>query len=229
MKNHLIIGSSSGIGNALGTMLLERGDRVFSTFRSNAAQAVGEAQQLDVLEGTLDLDRIPDVLDGFVYCPGRIDLKPFARMTPDELRKDLELQVIGGVRLLQQVLPRLKASDQASVVFFSTVAVENGFNYHAQVAISKGALEGLTRSLAAEFAPKMRVNAIAPSLTDTPLAAPLLSTDQKRDANAARHPLKRIGSTSDIAEMAAFLLSDKASWITGQIIHVDGGMSSIRG
>lgn len=229
MKNQLIIGSSSGIGNALGSMLLERGDRVFSTFRSNAAQAVGEAQQLDVLEGTLDLDRIPEVLDGFVYCPGRIDLKPFARMTPDDLRKDLELQVIGGVRLLQQVLPRLKASDQASVVFFSTVAVANGFNYHTQVAISKGALEGLTRSLAAEFAPKMRVNAIAPSLTDTPLAAPLLSTDQKRDANAARHPLKRIGATSDIAEMAAFLLSDKASWITGQVIHVDGGMSSIRG
>jgi NAD(P)-dependent dehydrogenase (short-subunit alcohol dehydrogenase family) len=101
--------------------------------------------------------------------------------------------------------------------------------FHTQVAASKGAIEGLTRALAAEYAPAIRVNCIAPSLTDTPLAAFLLNTEQKKEVNALRHPLKRIGNAKDIANMAAFLLSEKASWITGQILHVDGGMSSLKG
>jgi len=125
-------------------------------------------------------------------------------------------------------LPRLKKSENASIVLFSTVAVQTGFNFHSQVAVSKGAIEGLSRSLAAEFAPKIRVNAIAPSLTDTGLASKLLSSEEKKQANAERHPLKKIGTPKDIAEMAVFLLSEKANWITGQILHVDGGMSSIK-
>jgi NAD(P)-dependent dehydrogenase (short-subunit alcohol dehydrogenase family) len=125
-------------------------------------------------------------------------------------------------------LPRLKKAENASIVLFSTLAVQTGLNFHTQVAASKGAIEGLTKSLAAEFAPKIRVNCIAPSLTNTPLAASLVNTDQKMDASAQRHPLKRIGTTADIANMAAFLLSEKASWITGQILHVDGGMSSLK-
>ena len=126
-------------------------------------------------------------------------------------------------------MPRLKNEDGASIVLFSTVAVQQGFNFHSQVAASKGAIEGLTRSLSAELAPNIRVNCVAPSLTDTPLAAKLLSSDEKREANASRHPLNRIGSAQDIASIVEFLLSEKSSWITGQIIHVDGGMSSIKG
>ena len=126
------------------------------------------------------------------------------------------------------MLPRLKKSGNASIVLFSTVAVQSGLPFHTQVAASKGALEGLTKALAAELAPTIRVNCIAPSLTDTPLAASLLNTEQKKEAIALRHPLKRIGTAGDIANMASFLLSPKASWITGQILHVDGGMSSLK-
>ena len=125
-------------------------------------------------------------------------------------------------------MPRLKKSENASIVLFSTVAVQTGLPFHTQVAASKGAVEGLTKALAAELAPTTRVSCIAPSLTDTPLAASLLNTEQKKQANALRHPLKRIGTTKDIANMAAFLLSAKASWITGQILHVDGGMSALK-
>ena len=125
-------------------------------------------------------------------------------------------------------MPKLKKAENPSIVLFSTVAVQTGFPFHAQVSASKGAIEGLTKALAAEFAPKIRVNCIAPSLTDTPLTAPLLNTDQKREANAMRHPLKKYGTAKNIADMAAFLLSEKGSWISGQIFHVDGGMSTLK-
>ena len=183
---------------------------------------------LDVRTEEPDLSFLPEVLDGFVYCPGAIDLKPFNRIKEASIIEDLNLQVMGVVRILQLILPKLKASGQGSVVLFSTVAVQTGFPFHAQVAISKGAIEGLTRSLAAEFAPTIRFNAIAPSLTNTPLAEKLLSSPEKIEANGQRHPLKRIGEAEDIAEAACFLLTDKSSWITGQILHVDGGMSSLK-
>ena len=137
------------------------------------------------------------------------------------------MQTIGAIKVIQKLLQNLKAG-KGSIVLFSTVAVQQGFNFHSQVAVSKGAIEGLTRSLAAEFAPTIRVNCIAPSLTDTPLAGKLLSSDQKRDANAERHPLKRIGTSMDIANAVAYLLSDDSSWVTGQILKIDGGMSSIK-
>ncbi len=230
MKKYLIIGASSGIGKTLAEMLAAEGHEVFATyFKSEINLSVIHFQYLDVTAKEIELDNLPEVLDGVVYCPGSINLLPFHRFKPDDFVKDYQLQVVGAVKVIQAVLPNLKKSKQASIVLFSTVAVQSGYNFHAQVAASKGAIEGLTRSLAAEFAPQIRVNAIAPSLTQTPLAEKLLNTEQKAEANANRHPLKRIGQSEDIAQMATFLLSEKSSWITGQIMHVDGGMSSIKG
>ncbi len=231
MNNYLIVGGSSGIGRQLVNQLAQSGKMVIATFNKNEPPIQNERihfHHLDVLEETLSLDFIPDQLEGLVYCPGSINLRPFERMKPTDFETDYKLQVIGAIKIIQAVLLRLKKSENASIVLFSTIAVQTGLPFHAQVAASKGALEGLTKALAAEYAPKISVNCIAPSLTDTPLAAPLLNTDQKKETNAQRHPLKRIGTTEDIANMSAFLLSEKASWITGQILHVDGGMSSLK-
>jgi NAD(P)-dependent dehydrogenase (short-subunit alcohol dehydrogenase family) len=163
-----------------------------------------------------------------VYCPGSVVLKPFARIKAEDFAADYQLQVIGAVKILQTCMPKMKNAGNASVVLFSTVAVQTGFNFHSLVASSKGAVEGLTRALAAELAPRIRINCIAPSITDTPLASALLSSQEKREANAQRHPLKKIGRPEDLANLAAFLLSEKSSWITGQILHADGGMSSLK-
>jgi NAD(P)-dependent dehydrogenase (short-subunit alcohol dehydrogenase family) len=141
---------------------------------------------------------------------------------------EFQLNALGGFKVMQAVLSKLKKAEGASVVFFSTVAVMQGMPYHTSVAMAKGAVEGMTRSMAAELAPAIRVNAIAPSLTDTPLAQRLLSTDERKEASAQRHPLKRVGKPGDIASMAAFLLSDNASWITGQVIGIDGGMGALK-
>jgi len=157
-----------------------------------------------------------------------VNLKPFARVKPEDFVSDFQLQLVGAVKVIQASLPKLKNANSPSIVLFSTVAVQTGFNFHSLVASSKGAVEGFTRALAAEFAPKIRVNCIAPSITDTPLAGSLLNTDEKKEANAQRHPLKKIGKPEDLANLAAFLLSEKSSWITGQVLHVDGGMSSLR-
>lgn len=229
MNNYLVIGGSSGIGKALVKQLTDKGHMVYATYNKNALEATDQLKvtHFDVLSDVDMIDFLPEILNGFVYCPGSIQLRPFSRIKPESFLNDFELQVGGAIKTLQIALPLLKAAQSASVVFFSTVAVQMGFNFHTQVAASKGAVEGLTRSLAAELAPGIRVNAIAPSLTDTPLAAKLLSSDEKREANAQRHPLKKIGSPENIAQMAAFLLSEKSSWTTGQIIPVDGGKSSI--
>lgn len=229
MKNYLIIGASSGIGKALATALAKEGNNVIGTFNNNQIEDSENIKfhYFNVTEQN-DLDFIPEVLDGLAYCPGSINLKPFKRISSEAFQEDFDLQVLGAIKVIKQALPSLQKSNFASLVLFSTVAVQTGYNFHSQVAVSKGAIEGLTKALAAEFAPKIRVNAIAPSLTDTPLASKLLSSDEKREANAQRHPLKRIGTPDDIAQTAAFLLSEKSSWITGQILHVDGGMSTVK-
>jgi NAD(P)-dependent dehydrogenase (short-subunit alcohol dehydrogenase family) len=231
MAKYLVIGASSGIGNALATQLSESGNQVYATYNKNegvSSNANLSFHPLNVLDENILLDFIPESINGLVYCPGSINLKPFARIKPEDFESDFKLQVVGAIKVIQASLPKLKDAENASIVLFSTVAVQSGLNFHSQVAASKGAIEGLTKALAAEFAPKIRVNCIAPSLTDTPLAASLLNTDQKKEANALRHPLKRIGTPTYIANMAAFLLSDKSGWITGQILHVDGGMGSIK-
>ncbi len=230
MKNYLIVGHSTGIGATLSNKLAQN-QRVFGTYFKNP---VNESNQnvssnlLNVLDENLDLSFLPDSLDGLAYCPGAINLKPFARNKPEDFLADYQLQVLGAIKVIQQVLPKLKNAENPSIVLFSTVAVQMGFNFHSIVAASKGAIEGLTKSLAAEFAPKIRVNCIAPSITQTPLANHLLNTPEKIEANAQRHPLKKIGTTNDIANAAAYLLSDESLWVTGQILHIDGGASSIK-
>jgi 3-oxoacyl-[acyl-carrier protein] reductase len=225
MQKILVIGGSQGISAAI-VELAQADFEIITISRTSLAKACGQHFVCDITNEPLPAIDMP--LSGLVYCPGSINLKPFASLKLDDFRVDLEINTIGAIRCLQHYLPNLKAADSASVVLFSSVAVQTGLAYHATVAASKGAIEGLTRTLAAEWAPAIRVNAIAPSLTDTPLAERLLRDTSRREAAAARHPLKRIGSSTDIAQMAVFLLSDKASWITGQIFAVDGGVSAIK-
>lgn len=220
-KTFLIIGASSGIGLALSNQLKAEGNHVIAASRNGDLK-------FDALADAFDSSNLPERLDGVAYCPGSINLKPFHRLTAQDFSDDFNINVLGAVKVIQAVLPKLKNADQSAIVFFSTVAVAQGMPFHASVAAAKGALEGLTKSLAAELAPKIRVNCIAPSLTDTPLAAKLLSNDDKKKASAERHPLKQIGTAEDIAAVAAFLLTSKAKWISGQIIGIDGGLSTLR-
>lgn len=229
MKNILIVGSSSGIGNTLAKMLSDD-SRVYGTYHTHVMEARQNfsAHYLDVMAETNDFSFLPESLDGLVYCPGTIVLKPFSRTKAADFLDDYKLQVLGAVTCIQACLPQLKRSGNAAIVLFSTVAVKMGFTYHSIVSASKGAMEGLTRALAAELAPSIRVNCIAPSVTNTPLASTLLNTAEKLEASVQRHPLKRIGTAEDIAGMAAYLLKEESKWITGQILPVDGGISSIK-
>ena len=231
MANYLIIGASSGIGRALALKMAEIGHRVYGTYNTHEIQSDNPLisyTHLNVLDDNLSFDYLPDTLAGVIYCPGTINLRPFERIKPVDFAHDYNLQVVGAIKTIQAVVSKLKNTDNAAILLFSTLAVQTGLPFHTQVSASKGAIEGLTKALAAEYAPKIRVNCIAPSLTDTPLAASLLNTDQKKEANALRHPLKRIGTTDDIVHLADFLLSTNASWISGQIMHADGGMSTLR-
>ena len=231
MSNYVIIGASSGIGQQLAGQLADAGHQVYATYFKNKLHSENENihyHYLNVLDEEVKLEFLPESVSGLIYCPGSINLRPFERIKPADFVADYQLQVVGAIKTIQAVLPRLRKQDHSSIVLFSTVAVQTGLSFHSQVSASKGAIEGLTKALAAELAPSIRVNCIAPSLTDTPLAASLLNSEQKREANAQRHPLKRIGTAKDIAELAEFLISEKAGWITGQILHVDGGFSSLK-
>jgi NAD(P)-dependent dehydrogenase (short-subunit alcohol dehydrogenase family) len=213
-RNVVIIGGSHGISQSLVEILKDELN-LFCFSRTSG---------LDVLTDELPSD-LPDVIDGVVYSPGSINLKPFHLLKIQDFEQDFQINALGAVKILQKLYPRLKKSEAASVVLFSTVAVEKGMNFHTSIAMAKGAVEGLTRSLAVEWAPRIRVNAIAPSLVDTPLASKITANAKAIETTIEKHPLKRIGAPSDIAEMAAFLLSQKSSWITGQVLHVDGGLS----
>lgn len=232
-KNILIIGASSGIGHALAQQLQQQGAILFTAGRTQPEGIQATHMTWDVTQTPAAdaLNQLPDTLHGLVYCPGTINLKPFQRLTPDDYRKDLEINVLGAVAAIHASYAAIKKSRSGSIVLFSTVAAKLGMGMHSSVSVAKSAVEGLAKSLAAELAPfNVRVNAIAPSLTDTPLAesAGLLGDDNKREAANKRHPLSRYGNPQDIASMAAYLLTDQASWITGQIIGVDGGMGSLK-
>ncbi|AVR46145.1 oxidoreductase [Christiangramia fulva] len=226
-KNILLIGGSTGIGRELAEILAaENSVIVASRNKENLSDKIRHLK-FDVLEDDIAELDLPDTIDGFVYCPGSIDLKPFKMIKPSHFEQEMNLNFFGMVRCLQGILPKLKKSEQASLIFFSTVAVQTGMPFHTSVAAAKGAIEGFAKSLAAEYAPSFRVNVIAPSLTHTPLAEKILSNEEKIKKMDQRHPLKRIGKPKDIASLAAFLLSEDSSWITGQVLGIDGGLSTL--
>jgi NAD(P)-dependent dehydrogenase (short-subunit alcohol dehydrogenase family) len=233
-KNFLVIGASSGIGAALTQQLSQENYRVFALSRRTpdflplpgVNYFSWDAQQIPTPEL---INQIPDVLHGLIYLPGSIYLKPFHRLTPADFRQEWEINVLGAITHLQAFLPHLKKAGEAAVVLFSSVAAQTGMSFHASTGSAKAAVEGLGKALAAEWAPfKIRVNVIAPSLTDTPLAGNLLATPEKREAAGKRHPLARTGTPDEVAALARFLLSNEAGWMTGQVITLDGGLSSLR-
>lgn len=230
-KTFLVAGGSSGIGLELVKKLSKESHEVWVVSRTGDSLAgLPGVRHLtkNVLSDDLSESELPELLHGVAYCPGSITLKPFRSLKPETFLDDFQINVLGAVKVLQAAHKALKQTGQASAVLFSTVAVSQGMPFHASIAAAKAAVEGLTRSLAAEWAPAIRVNCIAPSLTDTPLAGRLLASPDKREAAAMRHPLKRVGTAAEIAALAAFLLSEDAGWMSGQVIGADGGMSALR-
>lgn len=228
MKNILFIGGSYGIGLEAAKLLAKDSNLIIASRTSE------ELEHLDVKHISFDASKdditqldLPDTLDGLVYFPGSINWKPFKMLSLESFEEEMNLNFFSLVKVVQGLLPKLKNSDQASLVFFSTVAAKVGMPFHTSISAAKGAIEGFAKSLAAEFAPSLRVNVIAPSLTDTQLSNKLLSNDAKREKMDDRHPLKRVGTAKDIANAVDFLLSEKSNWMTGQIIGVDGGLSSL--
>ena len=225
-KNILLIGGSHGIGLEL-VGLLQENHSIYIASRTK--EFLGERVThipFDATSDNLNLDLLPDELHGFAYFPGSINLKPLKMMSLETFEEDMQLNFFSLVKIVKMIVPRM--ANGTSMVFFSTVAVATGMPFHTSVAAAKGAIEGFAKSMAAEYAPNLRINVIAPSLVDTPLAERLLNNDKKRETMANRHPLKRVGNTIDIAQMTAFLLSDNSAWMTGQVVRVDGGMSTLK-
>ena len=228
-KNVVVIGGTSGIGASVVEQLVSNHANVWNASRSESRTDGVTNINLDVLSDFKEIEGLPEKIDGLVYCPGSINLKPFQSLQLDDFQKDFEVNLKGAVKVLKACLKGMKKADSASVVMYSTVAASQGINFHASVAASKAAVEGLAKSLAAEWSRNtIRVNVVAPSLTDTPMAKNLLSTDDKRKTSEDRHPIKKVGSPKEIAKTTLHLLSEDSAWITGQTIHVDGGLSVLK-
>ena len=226
MRNILIIGGSKGIGSAVLLQQLET-NRVYNISRSAPELTHPNLTHfgLDVLQEELpDLDEI----DSLVYCPGSITLKPISNLSIDDFRKDFEINVIGAVKVIQKYLPVLKKGDEPSIVLFSTVAVKLGMPFHASIATAKAGVEGLTKSLGAELASVVRVNAIAPTITDTSLSASILRNDRMKENMVDRHPMKSYLKPQEVAQMVDFLISEKANSISGQIFEMDYGLVTFK-
>lgn len=229
MKNYLIVGGTSGIGLEITKKLSGEGHSVYVLSRNaENIENLDHVYHLNVdVSKPFETSGLPEEIHGLAYCAGSINLKPFHRFKDEDFESDFQVNVMGAVRIIRENINALKAGN-ASLVFFSTVAVNQGMSFHASVAAAKGGVEGLAKSIAAEYAPKIRANVIAPSLTDTPMAEKLLNNDKKREASSQRHPLKRVGNAKELAAMAHFLLSEASEWVTGQVIGVDGGMGALK-
>jgi 3-oxoacyl-[acyl-carrier protein] reductase len=226
MKNILIIGGSKGIGNALLKMLIG-GHKII-----NISRTLPEITHENLTNYSLDVteDELPtlDTIDGIVYCPGSINLKPFSRLKLDDFEQDFKINVLSAVKVIQFYLKNLIASESASVVLFSTVASKMGMPYHASIAASKSAIEGLTMSLAAEYATKIRFNAVAPTVTNTTLAEKLLRNDKMIESIKDRHPYKNFLEPEEVAHLAEYLLSEKSTAISGQVFPIDSGIVTVK-
>lgn len=227
MRKVLLIGASSAMAQATAELLRTQGAHVIGISRKEDLGYCNEWHQVESYSKS-NLPIFAEPIDGLVYFPGSINLKPFHRIAEDDFQQDFIINTWGFVHCAQQYYSNLKQGDHPSIVAFSTVAVSTGMPFHSSVALSKGALEGLARALAAEWAPTIRVNVIAPSLTDTPLAEKLLSSEEKRTAAASRNPLKKVGMPSELAEAVSFLINPSSAWITGHVLPVDGGMGNLR-
>lgn len=226
-NTYLFAGASSAMAIKTAELLQGLGYKVIGLSTKESTFSYNTFYQIEKYEQA-HFPKLTDALDGIVYFPGTINLKPFNRLTNEEFLHDYTINALGAASCIQAYLPLLKQSKKSSIVFISSVAVQNGMPFHSSIAMAKGAVEGLTRALAAEFAPNMRVNCIAPSLTATPLADKFINMPEKREASEKRNPLKKVGTAGELAEAIVFLLSEKSSWITGQVLAVDGGMGTLK-
>jgi 3-oxoacyl-[acyl-carrier protein] reductase len=227
-QTYLFCGASSKIAETLANQLIQEGNKVIGISTKDLSGAnYTQAHKVDGYQLT-QLPTLDGKINGIVYFPGTINLKPFARITENDFLNDYHINTLGAVNCLQKYLPNLKDSEGASIVLMSTVAVNIGMPFHSSIAMAKGAIEGLTRSLAAELAPTIRVNAVAPSLTNTPLGERFINTPEKLEASEKRNPLKKLDRHKTLQMQFIFYLSNKSSWVTGQILHVDGGMNSLK-
>ena len=226
MRKIIIIGGSKGIGKAITESLLS------NQLVINISRTPPDFQHENLSHHTCDIlsDELPSIetADGLIYCPGSINLKPFNRLSVEDFRTDFEINVIGAVKTIQAYTKALSQSDSASIVLFSTVATKLGMPFHASVATAKSAVEGLTKSVAADLAPKIRVNAIAPTITNTNLAAKFLRNERMIESTIQRHPLKKYLEPTEVAAMASYLLSDLSKSISGQIFNLDCGIVSLK-
>lgn len=226
-QTYLFAGASSAIAQQAAEILTRDGHRVLGISRKPVDGAFARSFQLERYESG-QFPAIDEPINGLVYFPGSINLKPFNRLPAADFQRDYEINALGAALFVQHYLPNLKKTEGGSVVLISSVAATLGLPFHASISMAKAAVEGLTRALAAELAPSIRVNCIAPSMVDTPLAAKFVDTPEKREQLAKRNLLRKIGTPADIAGMINFLLSGESHWITGQVLGIDGGMGSLR-
>ena len=227
MKNILVVGGSKGIGREIVNSQLEKGNNCYNFSRTESG-----INNQNFIEEKIDIlsDDLPNIenIDSIIYCPGSINLKPILQLKEEDFINDFNINVIGAIKTVKAYLNNLKKGNDPSLLFFSTVAVGQGMPFHSSVSVAKAGIEGLTKSLAAELAPTIRVNCIAPTITRTDMAQRILRNEKIEENIANKHPLKKICEAKDISDMADFLISPNAKNITGQIMHVDGGMSTLK-